>query len=59
VTIGHHTRIYFAFVTTAPAGLESPATVALYAAPLADVAFFAAGQWSSTPLANEWQRGSS
>ncbi len=26
VTIGHHTRIYFAFVTTAPAELDSPAT---------------------------------
>ena len=25
VTIGHHTRIYFAFVTTAPAELDSPA----------------------------------
>ena len=29
VTIGHHTRIYFAFVTTAPAELDSPATVTL------------------------------
>jgi integrase len=40
---GHHTRIYFAFVTTAPTGLDSPATVTLHTAPLADVAFFAAG----------------
>ena len=32
VTIGHHTRIYFAFVTTAPAELDSPATVTLHAA---------------------------
>ena len=31
VTIGHHTRIYFAFVTTAPAELDSPATVTLHA----------------------------
>ena len=42
VTIGHHTRIYFAFVTTAPAELDSPATVTLYAAPFSDVAGFAA-----------------
>src|SRR6476659_5744645 len=42
VTIGHHTRIYFAFVTTAPAELDSPATVTLHAAPFADVAGFAA-----------------
>jgi hypothetical protein len=27
VTIGRHTRQYFAFVTTAPAQLDSPATV--------------------------------
>src|SRR6476619_1664693 len=42
VTIGHHTRIYFAFVTTAPAELDSPATVTLHAAPFKDVAGFAA-----------------
>jgi hypothetical protein len=43
VTIGHHTRIYFAFVTTAPIALDAPATVTLHTAPLGDVAFFAAG----------------
>lgn len=42
VTIGHHTRVYFAFVTTAPHELDSPATVTLYAATFADVASFAA-----------------
>ena len=42
VTIGHHTRIYFAFVTTAPIGLDSPATVTLHAGTFADVAGFAA-----------------
>ena len=42
VTIGHHTRIYFAFVTTAPSELDSPATVTLHAATLADVVSFAA-----------------
>ena len=42
VTIGHHTRIYFAFVTTAPAELDSPATVTLHAGTLADVVGFTA-----------------
>ena len=42
VTIGHHTRIYFAFVTTAPPDLDSPATVTLHAATFADVVSFAA-----------------
>jgi len=42
VTIGHHTRVYFAFVTTAPRELDSPATVTLHAAMLADVVSFAA-----------------
>ena len=31
VTIGRHTRLYFAFVTTAPAELDSPATITLLA----------------------------
>ena len=42
VTIGHHSRIYFAFVTTAPHELDSPATVTLHAATFADVVGFAA-----------------
>ena len=42
VTIGHYTRVYGAFVTTAPPELDSPATVTLHAAPLSDVAGFAA-----------------
>ena len=42
VTIGRHTRQYFAFVTTAPAALDSPATVTLHAGPFADVVSFAA-----------------
>ena len=41
VTIGHHTRIYFAFVTTARTELDPPATVTLHAAPFSDVAGFA------------------
>ena len=44
VTIGRHTRIYYAFVTTAPAGLDSPATVTLHASTFADVIGFAADQ---------------
>ena len=42
VTIGRHTRQYFAFVTTAPAELDSPLTVTLHAAPFADVVGLAA-----------------
>ena len=42
VTIGHHTRIYFAVVTTAPADLDSPSTLTLYAGPMSDVSGFAA-----------------
>ncbi|MGE3341873.1 MAG: hypothetical protein AB7L71_00440 [Vicinamibacterales bacterium] len=42
VTIGRHTRQYFAFVTTAPALLDSPATVTLHAGPFADVVGLAA-----------------
>lgn len=43
VTIGRHTRLYFAYVTTAPAQLDAPSTITLHAAPFCDVAgFFAA-----------------
>ena len=42
VTIGRHTRIYYAFVTTAPAELDSPATVTLHASTFSDVVGFAA-----------------
>ncbi len=42
VTIGHASRIYVAFVTTAPADLDAPATLTLHAASWADVAGFAA-----------------
>jgi len=42
VTIGRHTRLYFAFITTAPAALDSPATMTLHAGTLADVVGFAA-----------------
>lgn len=52
VTIGRHTRQYFAFVTTAPADLDSPATMTLHAGPSVDVAGFAAD-----PIAHDELRG--
>ena len=42
VTIGHHSRIYFAFVTTAPTELDSPATVTLHTGTFSDVSAMAA-----------------
>src|SRR5437867_5207682 len=42
VTIGRHTRLYFAFITTAPAELDSPGTMTLHTGSFADVAGFAA-----------------
>lgn len=42
VTIGRHTRIYFAFVTTAPPVLDSPATMTLHTGPFVDLVGFAA-----------------
>ena len=42
VTIGRHTRLYFAFITTAPADLDSPATMTLHAGTFADIVGFAA-----------------
>ena len=42
VTIGRHTRIYYAFITSAPIQLDAPATMTLYAATFADVVGFAA-----------------
>jgi hypothetical protein len=46
VTIGRHTRLYFAFVTTAPPELDSPATVTLHARTFADVVGLAADPFS-------------
>ena len=37
VTIGRETRLYHAFITTAPATFDAPATVTLHTAPLSDV----------------------
>ena len=52
VTIGRHTRLYVAFVTTAPADLDSPATMTLHASTFADVAGFAAD-----PITHDELRG--
>ena len=42
VTIGGQTRIYHAFITTAPVTLDGPSTLTLYESSFADVAGFAA-----------------
>ena len=42
VAIGREARLYHAFVTTAPATLDAPATLTLYEAPLSDVSGMAA-----------------
>ena len=52
VTIGRDTRLYFAFVTTAPADLDAPATMTLHASTFSDVAGFAAD-----PIAHDEHRG--
>jgi hypothetical protein len=41
VTIGRQTRLYHAFITTAPAALDAPSTLTLYAGTLSDVVGFA------------------
>ena len=42
VAIGRQARLYHAFITTAPAALDAPSTMTLYAAALADVSGLAA-----------------
>ncbi len=42
VTIGQHTRVYFAFVTTAPINLDSPATVTLHGGAVSELPGFTA-----------------
>jgi hypothetical protein len=42
VNIGTLTRVYHAFITTAPVALDTPATVTLYAATVSDVVGMAA-----------------
>ena len=52
VTIGQQSRLYFAFVTTAPASIDSPATVTLHAGTFSDVIGFAAD-----PIEHDETRG--
>jgi hypothetical protein len=44
VTIGQETRIYHAFVTSAPCQLDAPSTMTLHTSTLGDVAGFAADE---------------
>ena len=37
VTIGRHTRLYYAYITTGPAALDAPSTMTLYTGSLADL----------------------
>src|SRR5262249_2890997 len=53
-TTGQHPRLYFAFITTAPADLDSPATITLHAGALSEVSGFAA-----EPLTLDPTRGGS
>ena len=46
VTIGRHTRIYYAFVTTAPPALDSPNTITLDEGRFADIVGLARDQVS-------------
>ena len=52
VTIGRQTRLYFAFVTTAPASLDAPSTMTLEESTFSDVVGFAA-----EPIAHDVVRG--
>jgi hypothetical protein len=49
VTIGRETRIYHAFVTTAPARLDAPATVTLHTGLFSDVSAMAADPIAFSP----------
>ena len=46
VTIGHDTRQYFAFITTAPAELDSPATITLRTDTLLELSCYAQDPFS-------------
>ena len=58
VTVGEETRIYEAFVTTAPVTLDRPSTVTLEESSFARVAHFAAEPITLTPRSAEGPRGS-
>jgi hypothetical protein len=50
VRIGHDTRIYFAYVTTAPPALDSPNTITLDEGPFSDIVGLAADPVSHDEL---------
>ena len=50
VTIGRETRLYHAFITTAPARLDAPATLTLYTGSFSDVSAMAANPISCDPI---------
>jgi hypothetical protein len=54
VTIGGQSRRYEAFVTSAPARLDAPSTMTLYASTLADVAMFAANEVTLDPASAQF-----
>ena len=59
VTIGRYTRLYFAFITTAPADLDSPATITLHAGNLRRCPASRPNRSRSIPPAQTARRGSS
>jgi hypothetical protein len=49
VTIGRHTRLYYLYLTTAPAALDAPSTMTLSTAPLADLLELALDEMAFDP----------
>ena len=54
VTIGRYTRLYFAFITTAPAELDSPATITLLADTLLELSCYAEDPFSLDTTAQQY-----
>ncbi len=50
VTVGRQTRLYHAFITTAPIRCDAPATVTLHTAPLAEMSGMAADDVALDPV---------
>jgi hypothetical protein len=53
VSIGRETRIFHAFVTSAPAAFDAPATLTLYASTSSDLAGFAADDAAFEPVESQ------
>ena len=54
VTIGYHTRLYFALITTAPAELDSPATITLLADTLLELSCYAEDPFSLDTMRSQY-----